>query len=231
MFCPKCGKKLSDTARFCGCGHKFEKSGRQDWISAIKVVLGWCACWLILAILTPRAGVAPPSDWHYQIHDGRAEITGYDGKESEVIIPGEVEERGISCDVIEIGDWAFCDCSSLTSIEIPESVTEISSWAFSGCSSLTEIEIPEGVIEIGERAFLGCSSLTSIEIPGSVTKIGGWAFSGCSSLTSIEIPEGVVEIGYDAFEDCSSLTSIEIPDSVTNISLDAFPDGCEVIRK
>ena len=57
--------------------------------------------------------------------------------------------------------------------------------AFSDCSSLTSIVIPEGVACIGERAFEGCSSLTSITIPEGVTNIEWRAFYGCSSLTDV----------------------------------------------
>ena len=124
--------------------------------------------------------------------------------------------------VTSIGDSAFQNCSSLTSIEIGEGVTSIGSSTFSGCSKLTSIEIPEGVTSIGNSAFYNCSSLTSIEIPEGVTSIGNSAFQSCSSLTSIEIPEGVTSIGYNAFYRCSSLTSIEIPEGVTSIGNQAF---------
>ena len=127
--------------------------------------------------------------------------------------------------VTEIGGYAFSECSSLSSIEIPEGVTKIGDYAFNRCSSLSSIEIPEGVTEIGSRTFSGCSSLSGIEIPEGVTKIGSSTFSGCSSLSNIEIPEGVTEIGEDAFDGCSSLSSIEIPEGVTEIGSSAF-SGC-----
>ena len=58
--------------------------------------------------------------------------------------------------VANIGEHAFYFCSSLTSIEIPNSVTSIGGCAFYGCSSLTSIEIPNSVTSIGECAFYGC---------------------------------------------------------------------------
>ena len=121
-----------------------------------------------------------------------------------------------------IGDSAFSDCSSLTSITLPDSVTSIGNKVFSGCSSLTSITIPDGVTSIGGSAFYLCSSLTSITIPEGVTSIGNKVFSGCSSLTSITIPDGVTRIGGSAFHGCSSLTSITIPDGVTSIGYSAF---------
>ncbi|MBR2428605.1 MAG: leucine-rich repeat protein, partial [Alistipes sp.] len=113
-----------------------------------------------------------------------------------------------------IGIYAFCNCSSLTSITIPDGVTVIGGYAFYGCSSLTSITIPDNVVSIENSAFSSCSSLTSITIPDGVTSIEDDAFRGCSSLTSITIPDGVTSIGERAFQGCSSLTSITIPDSV-----------------
>ena len=124
--------------------------------------------------------------------------------------------------VTSIGEFAFYGCSSLTSITIPEGVTSIGEWTFCSCQSLTSITIPESVTSIGEFAFASCSSLTAITIPESVTSIGESAFAGCSSLTAITIPEGVTCIGYSAFSYCSSLTSITIPESVTSIGNGAF---------
>ena len=126
--------------------------------------------------------------------------------------------------VTSIGDDAFSDCNSLTSITIPDSVTSIGYAAFIDCSSLTSITIPDSVTFIGDGAFYGCSSLTSVTIGNSVTFIGDAAFLLCDSLTSITIPDSVTSIGDWAFSDCSSLTSITIPDSVTSIGYGAFED-------
>ena len=86
--------------------------------------------------------------------------------------------------------------------------TSIGNYAFSDCRSLTSITIPDGVISIGSDAFSRCSSLTSIIIPDSVTNIGGAAFYNCSKLTSITIPDSVTSIGASAFYGCSSLTGV-----------------------
>ncbi len=59
-----------------------------------------------------------------------------------------------------IGDYAFANCSRLTKIVLPDSVSRIGAWAFSGCSGLTEFTIPDNVTDIGNGAFVGCSGLT-----------------------------------------------------------------------
>ena len=135
----------------------------------------------------------------------------------------------IPSSVTSIGERAFCNCSSLTSVDIPSSVKSIGDVAFGCCSSLTSINIPSSVTEIGWEAFLGCSSLTSVNIPSSVTEIGWGAFEDCSSLTSVNIPSSVTSIGMYAFLGCSSLTSVNIPSSVTSIGGSAF-SGCSGLR-
>ena len=124
--------------------------------------------------------------------------------------------------ITTIGNHAFYQCKSLTSVSIPDSVTTIGSYAFSDCSSLTSVNIPDSVTSIGDLAFYDCSNLTSVNIPDSVTMIGRQAFYNCSSLTSVNIPDSVTTIGSYAFSDCDSLTSITIPDSVTTIGDGAF---------
>ncbi len=112
---------------------------------------------------------------------------------------------------------ALSDCTSLTSITIPDSVTSIESYAFENCTSLTDITIPDSVTSIEEYSFNNCTGLTGITIPESVTNIGESAFSGCISLKSIAIPGNVTDIKSYTFKDCSSLPSIIIPENVTDI--------------
>ena len=119
------------------------------------------------------------------------------------IIPGSVTS---------IGEYAFRDCSGLTSIEIPGSVTSIVGWAFSGCSGLTSVTIGDGVTSIGGRAFRSCSGLTSIEIPGSVTSIGIEAFYDCEGLTSVtSMATTAPALGYWAFDYISSDATLYYP--------------------
>ena len=132
--------------------------------------------------------------------------------------------------VTEIGWGAFKNCSSLKEITIPNSITEIRDSTFSDCSSLTQITIPDSIICIRHYAFSNCSSLTQIHISDNVTEIGDHAFDGCFSLTKIVIPNGVTEIGWETFKDCSSLKEINIPNSITKIGDNAF-EGCSSLTK
>ena len=151
--------------------------------------------------------------------------TGFSASYSgEVIIPQSVTFQGNTYIVTSIGSAAFMDCTSLTSIAIPEGVTSIGARAFHGCTGLTSVTIPESVTSIGMAAFLNCTGLTSIAIPNSVTSIKVNTFEGCTGLTSVTIPEGVTSIGSYAFHGCTSLTEIGIPESVTEIGNYVFGD-------
>lgn len=88
---------------------------------------------------------------------------------------------------------------------IKEGTKVICNEAFLWLSSLTSINIPDSVTSIGNRAFAGCKSLTSINIPGSVIKMEGNPFAGCNSMTIINIPNTVTRIGEDAFRGCENL--------------------------
>ncbi len=145
------------------------------------------------------------------------ETNSYNSYSSVVNIPSEVTNEGITYTVTEIGNYAFKDCTALTSVTIPEGVSTIGNYAFQNCSRLTSIIIPESVTSFGSYAFRDCSSLTSITIPENVTEIGNSAFKDCTTLASITIPESVTSIRSSAFQNCSSLTSITIPNRVSTI--------------
>ena len=158
-------------------------------------------------------------------------VNPYDGNVFGGIIISNTYNNGVGVIVFDrpittIGDRAFYDCRSLTSITIPDSVPTIGEWAFQNCDSLTSVTIPDSVTTIGYYAFYSCDSLTSVTIPDSVTTIGDYAFEYCRSLTSVTIPDSVTKIGYGAFRNCDSLTSVTIPNSVTMIGSEAFC-GCE----
>ncbi|MCH5171983.1 MAG: leucine-rich repeat protein, partial [Erysipelotrichales bacterium] len=131
----------------------------------------------------------------------------------------------------EIYENAFYNCSSLTSITLPNTLEYIRNGAFEGCSSLGEITIPSSVKTIGNEAFKGCESLQTIIIPSLVTSLGDRAFENCINLQSIlfENNSKLESIGQLAFNGCSSLKAIVIPNSVTSMGQNML-SGCESLQ-
>ena len=153
----------------------------------------------------------------------------YSGK---VVIPESVEHEGTTYRVTSIGNWAFRDCSGLTSVTIPNSVESIGEWAFQFCSGLTSVSIGNSVTSIGDDAFAFCSGLTEMKVDANNPKYD--SREGCNAIIETSsntliygcqttvIPNSVMSIGDDAFCGCSCLTSVSIPNSVTSIGDDAF---------
>lgn len=131
--------------------------------------------------------------------------------------------------VTTIGKYAFYDCSLLSAVDIPSTVTMLKESSFRKCIALTSVSIPSSVTEIGWGAFYSCTGLESINIPFSVTTIGDYAFQSCINLNSITLPSSVQSIGAYAFQSCSSICgTITIPSLVTSIKSCTF-DGCHNI--
>lgn len=135
---------------------------------------------------------------------------------------GRIRKAEIGSGVTSIGNYAFYQCYSLTSITVPNSVTSIGSNAFQNCYALISITVQDGVTSIGASTFNNCYALTSITIPDGVTSIGAYAFQNCYVLISITVPDSVTSIGMNAVYNCYALTSITIPDGVTSIVSSTF---------
>ena len=164
----------------------------------------------------------------------------YENGKGVIVFDGNISQIG---SLTTSSSQAFFDCSTLNSIEMPQSVTAIGNYAF-GSTSITDIKIPNGVTTIGEFAFRNCTSLVNVILPISVTSlaensfyfcesletitmpnitsIGNQAFYGCYALKNISIPNSLLTIGRAAFQDCNSLISVTIPRSVVSIGNSAF---------
>lgn len=169
------------------------------------------------------------SNLEYNIYDN-AKYLGNDNNPYMVLI--EATDTDItSCEIHEdtmfIYQSAFSECSSLMSINIPNSVISIGVNAFFGCESLEAVYITDisawcgikfhtitnGSINVNplryaHNLYLNGDILTELTIPDEITSIGDCAFDGCSRLTSITIHDGVTSIGGFALDDCTSLTDI-----------------------
>jgi BspA type Leucine rich repeat region (6 copies)/PKD domain len=203
-------------------------------------------------VLFDQVGVVPALTW---ITNNTITITGYNYPGGAITIPDTIDGMPVT----SIATEAFAG-DSLTSVTIGTNVTSIGQAAFADCTSLTSISvnpanpayssvngvlfdeaqdtliqypagqessgytIPSSVTSIGVHAFYGCFSLVNVTIPGSVTSIAGYAFVGCTSLANVAIPNGVNYVGDLTFYECYDLTNVIIPDSVTGIGESAFYD-------
>ncbi|MDR1895195.1 MAG: leucine-rich repeat domain-containing protein [Prevotellaceae bacterium] len=120
--------------------------------------------------------------------------------------------------VTTIGNWAFFDCKSLTSVTIPNSVAVIGIYAFSRCHGFISVIIPAGVTVIDHVAFGDCESLTSITIPDSATVIGGYAFSSCENLAEIHNRRATPQKITAVFEGVNKQTcTLYVPESAVAV--------------
>ena len=146
--------------------------------------------------------------------------------------------NGVSC----IGYSAFENCTSLSSITIPNSMWHIDNDAFKNCTSLTSITIPDGVTKIYSNTFSGCTNLTAINVATGnqdYISVNGVLYNKDKTRIiyypagkkdkNYTIIDGVKSIGWSAFEGCISLASITIPDSVTEIDYDSFRDCTSLV--
>lgn len=145
-----------------------------------------------------------------------AVVSGEKTYSGEVVIPETVEYNNLIYKVVSIRASAFSECSGLTSIIMPSSITFIGINAFWGCSSLTSIQLPN-ISVIMAATFAECTGLTSITIPESVSKIESYAFYNCSSLVSFTIPNAVTMIQGGAFYECNNLKDFIIADGEKSI--------------
>ena len=141
---------------------------------------------------------------NYNGYSTEGKLSTLDLSEAKIVKGGDSYYSGDNCYTSndEIGEYAFHDCSGLTSLTLPSSITSIGESAFRNCHGLTSLTLPAGITRIGSYAFEGCSGLTSLTLPDGITSISDYAFEGCSGLTSLTLPDGITSIGDDAFWGC-----------------------------
>ena len=165
---------------------------------------------------------------NYNGYSTEGKLSTLDLSEAKIVKGGDSYYSGDNCYTSndEIGEYAFHDCSGLTSLTLPSSITSIGESAFRNCHGLTSLTLPAGITRIGSYAFEGCSGLTSLTLPAGITSISDYAFEGCSGLTSLNLPAGITSIGDYAFNGCRGLTSLTLPAGITSIGDYAFY-GCD----
>ena len=155
--------------------------------------------------------------------DKTIEVTKNDGDTSiytgSICIPKDVVYENIKFDVIAIGEEAFIN-STVTDVDLPESISAIKDYAFSNCSKMKKCILPESLTSIGRGAFLS-TDLDSVTIPGGVNSFGQGCFTGCS-MSYLEISEGVSVIPRLTFYNCPYLKTLVLPASLTKIGAASF---------
>lgn len=188
------------------------------------------------------------SEFTYNVlEDGTAEITGYTGNNSTVVVPSTIDGYNvtrisrvlssyykedctaliISEGVTTIGSNAMYGWYYLEEVQLPESLEVIKTDAFRDCPNLTTVKFPANLQVIGDGAFSHCYALKDVTITGGkLTLVDDFAFHRCDSLESVTLKGDNAKIGQYAFKNCGSLNSLTI-DGIKTIDMDAFC-GCNL---
>lgn len=129
----------------------------------------------------------------------------------------------------EIASSLFSDCSSLSTLILPNDIVEIGKSAFKN-TGLTTFTVPASVTTLGDNIFDGSLSLTSVtfedteDAPSELKALGNFMFANCPKFTTVKLPSTLTFMGRATFQN-SGLTEIEIPGGVTALSYSATNTG------
>lgn len=139
----------------------------------------------------------------------------------DLIIPALAKDGETCYSVTGIGNYGFSK-GMFPSLRLPESLMEIGEFAFFNCSCPQSLILPESLVKIRKGAFAACYSLTAVTFPVSLIDIEEYSFSYCPALISVKLPESTARIGKSAFTGCYNLSSVTLPSSLTGIGEYAF---------
>ena len=130
--------------------------------------------------------------------------------------------------VTTIGDYAFCYCTDVTAVTMPNTVTTLNKEAFSNCEALATLNFSTALQTIGEKAFYYCEALKEVKLPEGLIYIGEMAFNKATTITEVVIPNSVTTLDEKAFQNCSALADVTIGSGVEEVGSSAF-NGCSAV--
>jgi len=142
--------------------------------------------------------------------------------EKDIVIPESVTFHGETFYIREIAANAFRECSLITNIHIPPTITTINNSALRNCCRIKGLYLPPSLRNLYYEPFASCRSLTNVSWPASATMVPRNCFVACVSLRAINLPEGVISIGQDAFAGCDSLENVQLPNTLQRIGRGVF---------
>ena len=189
------------------------------------------------AYTIPNTDATDSSAFTYVNHGDSIEITGFNNSVSDVVIPSEIE--GLPVTAISVGAFYL---STITSIEIPNTVTSIGEMAFLGCTSLKSVKLSTGVAKIDKNAFGSCSALQEIQVAKdnpNFSSLNGVLYSkkqdtlviypAAKTDAAYIIPSGVTSVAMYAFSENPYLETLTIPNSLIKVGDSAFYN-CKNLR-
>ena len=167
--------------------------------------------------------------------DRTVEVSGAPKETVMVEIPETVKDEptDISYTVTAIGEKSFRN-SSVTTVDLPETLQIIKEDAFMSCSNLSSIRIPDSVLIIESSAFMsvGFSSKDEFELKlgKSLKYIGSYNFYESYIKGDLILPDSLEYIGSHSFQHTEYLTSVYVPASVSYIGNGVF-SGCLTLNE